>query len=102
MDQLQCVSVSRIEFNNYNNYKLTIINFSETCFDLQPLINGAIAYDAGLADSRPINTTATSTCDNDYILIGVSFRVCQNDGTWSGSAPTCHGEFCNRSILCGF
>ncbi|XP_064386974.1 sushi, von Willebrand factor type A, EGF and pentraxin domain-containing protein 1-like [Halichondria panicea] len=64
----------------------------QTCFDLQPLINGAIAYDAGLADSRPINTTATSTCDNDYILIGVSFRVCQNDGTWSGSAPTCHAN----------
>ncbi len=88
-----------MELNLYtaNNYKLTI---SETCFDLQPLMNGAIAYDAGLTDNRPLNTTATSTCDNDYILIGVSFRVCQNDGTWSGSTPTCQGEFYNSCTVC--
>ncbi len=55
--------------------------------------NGGITYEAGPADSRPINTIATFTCDNGYALTGGRFRACQNDGTWSGSAPTCRGEF---------
>ncbi|XP_064386386.1 CUB and sushi domain-containing protein 3-like isoform X2 [Halichondria panicea] len=59
------------------------------CSDLPPLMNGVITYIDGLADSRPINTIATFTCDNGYTLTGGSFRQCQNDGTWSGSALTC-------------
>ncbi|XP_064386214.1 sushi, von Willebrand factor type A, EGF and pentraxin domain-containing protein 1-like [Halichondria panicea] len=59
------------------------------CFDLPPLMNGGITYTDGLADSRPINTIATFTCDNGYTLTGGSFRACQNDGTWSETAPTC-------------
>ena len=30
---------------------------------------------------------------NGYTITGEGFRVCQNDGTWSGTAPTCQGEF---------
>ncbi|XP_064386278.1 clotting factor C-like isoform X2 [Halichondria panicea] len=26
---------------------------------------------------------------NGYTITGEGFRVCQNDGTWSGTAPTC-------------
>ncbi len=63
------------------------------CSDLPPLMNGVITYTGGLVDSRPINTIATFTCDNGYTLTGGSFRACQNDGTWSGTAPTCQGEF---------
>ena len=55
-------------------------------------MNGGITYEAGAVDSRPINTLATFTCDNGYTLTGGSFRACQNDGTWSGSAPTCQSE----------
>ncbi len=66
---------------------------SGTCSDLPPLMNGGITYTDGLVDSRPINTIATFTCVNGYTLIGGSFRVCQNDGTWSGTAPTCQCEF---------
>ena len=32
---------------------------------------------------------ATYTCDPDYDLVGVSLRVCGNDGEWSGEAPMC-------------
>ncbi len=64
-----------------------------TCFDFPPLMNGVIAYTGGLTDIRPINTFATFTCDNGYTLTGEGFRVCQNGGTWSGTAPTCQGEF---------
>ncbi len=56
-------------------------------------MNGVIAYDTGLADSRPINALATFTCDNGYTLTGGKFRLCQNDGTWSGTTPTCQCEF---------
>ena len=33
--------------------------------------------------------SATYTCDPDYDLVGMSKRVCGNDGEWSGTAPTC-------------
>ncbi len=56
-------------------------------------MNGVITYTGGPADSRPVNTIATYTCDNGYTLTGGSFRQCQNDSTWSGTAPTCQGEF---------
>ena len=32
---------------------------------------------------------ATYTCEPDYDLVGVSVRVCGNDGEWSGEAPVC-------------
>ena len=56
-------------------------------------MNGGITYNGGIADSRSIYTAATFTCDNGYTLTGGSFRQCQNDGTWSGTAPTCQCEF---------
>ncbi len=86
----------------WNWYILILLNvfsllFLGPCFDLPPLMNGDITYTAGLADSRPVMTTAFFTCDNGYTLTGGSFRACQNDGTWSGSTPTCQCEF--RYIL---
>ena len=93
MGQLQLVSVSRIKFDNVQIMYVHYI-ISGHCFDLPPLMNGGITYTGGLTDSRPINTFATYTCDNGYtITAGGSFRVCRNDGTWSGTAPTCQGEF---------
>ncbi len=56
-------------------------------------MNGGISYTDGLADSRPINTIAIFACDNGYTLTGGGLRACQNDGTWSGTTPTCQGEF---------
>ena len=39
---------------------------------------------------------ATYTCNRDYELVGESTRTCQNNGDWSGDAPTCkrQGKFC--------
>ncbi|CAI8052865.1 CUB and sushi domain-containing protein 3 [Geodia barretti] len=34
--------------------------------------------------------TATYACETGFNLVGMSERVCQSDGTWSGSAPTCN------------
>ena len=70
-----------------------MFTISGACSDLPRLMNGVITYTDGLADSRPINTIATFTCDNGYTLTGGSFRACLNDGTWDGTAPTCQCEF---------
>ncbi len=95
MGHLQLVSVNGIEFVLHINFVECMFTISGTCSDLPPLMNGVIAYDTGPADSRPINTLATFTCDNGYTstLTRGSFRVCQNDGTWSGTTPTCQCEF---------
>ncbi len=99
MGQLQLVRVSKWILT-VNLYYLSSLLISGTCFDLPPLMNGVITYNAGPADCRPLNTIATFTCDNGYTRTGEIFRVCQNDGTWNGSAPTCQGEFCYCSIVC--
>ena len=32
------------------------------------------------------------SCDEGYILNGISTRLCMIGGSWSGSEPTCEGE----------
>ncbi len=64
-----------------------------TCPDLTVPANGMISYTMGTASVRPEGTIATFTCNNGYTLTGGSFSQCQNDRTWSGTAPTCQCEF---------
>jgi len=33
--------------------------------------------------------TCTFTCDTGFTLSGSAVRTCQEDGTWSGTQPTC-------------
>ena len=79
-----------------------MFTISGTCFDFPPLMNGDITYTGGSIDSRPVDTVATYTCNNGYTLTtGGSFRQCQNNGTWSGSTPTCQCEFhCILTVRC--
>lgn len=32
------------------------------------------------------------SCNPPFILVGSSTRICQADGTWSGSSPRCIGK----------
>ena len=34
-------------------------------------------------------SVANYTCDELYVLCGVESRVCQSNGSWSGSPPDC-------------
>ena len=40
-----------------------------------------------------IGDTATYQCNQHFQLNGEDTRTCQDDGTWSGTAPTCQGEY---------
>ena len=54
------------------------------------LIDGTIFYSD---PTLGVGSVATYSCGTGYNLIGGSTRTCQSDGTWSGSGPTCEGEY---------
>ena len=38
--------------------------------------------------------TCSITCNTGYELTGSDTRICQSDGTWSGSADVCRRGMC--------
>ena len=58
-----------------------------TVVDCNPLTAPA----NGLVDhpQTTFMSTATYSCDTGYVVEGQATRMCQADGTWSGSEPTC-------------
>ena len=57
------------------------------CSTLSNQANGQVSHTAGTAFGQ----TATYSCDTGYNLVGDSTRMCQANGIWSGSEPTCQG-----------
>lgn len=39
---------------------------------------------------RLFGDRAIYTCEEGYRLVGVEFRLCQADGSWSATEPSCH------------
>ena len=56
------------------------------CANLSSPFNGAVAFDANTVGSQ-----ANYSCNEGYVLNDTTTRVCQADGQWSGSEPTCEG-----------
>ena len=56
------------------------------CANLSTPDNGTVTLDANTVSSQ-----ANYSCNEGYILNGTTTRVCQADGQWSGSEPTCEG-----------
>ena len=55
------------------------------CGSLENPANGLVTVTGTTFDS-----TATYTCTGaNYLLVGVSMRMCQADGFWSDNEPTC-------------
>ena len=54
------------------------------CGPLPPPENGNV--DASITT---IGSVATYSCNNGFLISGVSQRICQTDGFWSESAPSC-------------
>ena len=49
--------------------------------------NGRVSYST--PGDTIVGTTATYTCDDGFNLNGKMDRVCQSNGLWSDSPPTC-------------
>ena len=54
--------------------------------------NGMISCLLGVDGVPSAADTCSYTCNTDYELTGSRNRICLNDGSWSGSAPTCRRE----------
>ena len=71
------------------------------CPDLPGPTNGRVTFSTDSLAPFTLNTVATYSCDEGYGLSGGSTtRTCgpnavntDPEGTWSGSAPTCEGEY---------
>ena len=64
-------------------------NHSSECAGLNNISNGYVKV-----NSLKINATAIYSCDDGFVLVGESIRVCEDDLTWSGEVPTCLGMMC--------
>ena len=71
-------------------YLFTIIislNFTAIlCANLSSPVNGTVSVDANTVGSQ-----ANYSCNEGYVPNDTTTRVCQADGQWSGSEPTCEG-----------
>ena len=59
------------------------------CQGLAAIKNGAIYYNTG---KTTYSTIAQYTCNTGYNLIGSESRICQSDGTWNSTDPSCIGN----------
>lgn len=55
--------------------------------------HGSVDRTTGMAGD-----VATYSCDVGYALVGDSTRTCGDDGSWSGTAPTCAGVPCAGTL----
>jgi len=60
-----------------------------TCPVLTDPDNGMVDCSLGPDGIPTEGDTCAYTCDDGFIVSGSSDRICQSDGTWTGSEPTC-------------
>ncbi|XP_064394225.1 uncharacterized protein LOC135341566 isoform X3 [Halichondria panicea] len=61
------------------------------CDRLSDPTNGDVSF-----TSTTVNSKATYSCNNGFILVGQTTRICQSTGEWSGKAPVCKIVDCGR------
>ena len=66
------------------------------CGTLPEPANGAV----DLSDGSFVGAVAIYTCDPSFRLIGEDSRVCQENESWSGEAPTCEGNYIDSMLRC--
>ncbi len=59
------------------------------CRELPPLINGAITYAPDMMADYDVDTVATHSCNEGFVLLGFETRECLLGGIWSNLAPRC-------------
>ena len=57
------------------------------------LLHGDVQY---LSGGTSLGSELEYSCSRNYQLRGERIRVCKEDGTWSGEAPTCEQIRCEQ------
>ena len=65
------------------------------CGNLSSPLNGQVNVEGNTFGSQ-----ANYSCSEGYVLNGNSTRMCQSDGQWSGSEPTCEGQNLSDVDVC--
>ena len=61
------------------------------CSPLTDLNNGVINCSLGDDGVPSYEDTCSFTCNTGYELTGSDTRICQSDGSWSGTDDVCQG-----------
>ena len=70
--------------NKVNPFFCTVVG----CDRLSDPTNGDVSF-----TSTTVNSKATYSCNNGFILVGQTTRICQSTGEWSGKAPVCKSKY---------
>lgn len=70
-------------------HSISIISFLTAKFCGDP---GVPAQGKREGKSFIYQSEVSFSCNPPFILVGSSTRICQADGTWSGSSPRCIGK----------
>ena len=86
---LEIHQLVKVSLSPESNYAMTVHVFKNIgrCPTLSNPSNGRVDQ----RDNRP-GAIALYTCNSGYELVGQSSRTCQNNGQWSGDAPTCESK----------
>ena len=72
----------------YTYFHSTVVDCGTLNTTTNTTTNGQVSHPNGTTFGQK----ATYSCNTGYNLVGDSTRMCQADGMWSGSEPTCIGE----------
>lgn len=64
-----------------------------TCPELKPPENGYFIKSQIGGCGQVLNAACGARCKSGYQLVGSSIRLCQENGTWSGSVAECICKF---------
>ena len=89
LSSLKTQSVHVYTYKYHNDIiSSVVVNCS---FVLEPN-NGVVSYNPQGQNQTLVGATVNYTCNSGYTLNGNNMRICQANGTWSGSDPTCNSE----------
>ena len=74
---------SSVNYQAISTY-VSLLSIVADCGALSNPANGQVN-----TSGTTFGQTATYSCNTGYNLVGDSTRMCQANGDWSGSAPTC-------------
>ena len=81
--------------NDMNAHCMCMLHFTG-CERLPGISNGRVDL-----SGRTVGSTATYTCNQGFVLVGSSTRICQSNGQWSGSEPSCGRSRYNKLFMIG-